>query len=84
MIEKAIGFLKEKGIESFERMGILIIPVESPENLDQVAKDIKRLLNECGYDKSWSVDPYYYERHKSIIGEMYDSKGDRKDDIRKD
>lgn len=76
MIEKAIAFLKEQGIESFERMGILIIPVDSPEHLDQIAKDIKRLLEKIGYDKSWSVDPYYYERHKSIIGEMYDSKGD--------
>lgn len=76
MIEKAIAFLKEHNIESFERMGILIIPVESPEHLDQIAKDIKRLLDECDYDKSWSLDPYYYERHQSLIGEMYDSKGD--------
>lgn len=71
MIEKAIEFLKSKGIESFERMGILVIPVESAEQLDQVAKDIKRLLNECGYNKSWSIDPYYYEKKKTLEGEMY-------------
>lgn len=71
MIEMAIKKLKEKGIESFELMGILVIPVSSCEHLDQTAKDIKRLLDDIGYDKSWRLDPYYYERHESVIGEMY-------------
>lgn len=71
MIEMAIKKLKEKGIESFELMGILVIPVSSCEHLDQIAKDIKRLLDDIGYDKSWRLDPYYYERHESVIGEMY-------------
>ena len=52
-------------------MGILVIPVSSCEHLDQTAKDIKRLLDDIGYDKSWRLDPYYYERHESVIGEMY-------------
>lgn len=70
--EKAIAHLKTKGIEAFELMNILTIPVESAENLDQVAKDIKRYLQECGYEKSWRLDPYFYERHRSIEGEMFD------------
>ena len=72
MTEKAILYLKEHGIESFELMGVLIIPVSSPKELDVQASKIKKLLNACGYDKSWSLDPYYYERHKSLEGEMFD------------
>lgn len=74
MIEKAISYLSEHGIESFERMGILVIPVQSSEHLDQIAKDIKRLLESIGYNKSWSLDPYYYERRDSVVGKMYDNK----------
>lgn len=70
-IEIAIAHLKTKGIESFELMNILVIPVTSCEHLDQTAKDIKRYLEECGYDKSWRLDPYYYERHQSLEGEMF-------------
>lgn len=71
MIEKAIAFLRVHDIKAFELMGILVIPVSSPEGLDQKAKDIKRLLNQIGYNKSWMLDPYYYERHESVTGEMY-------------
>jgi hypothetical protein len=70
MIDSAIIFLKERGIEAFERMGILVIPVRDVAGLDQTAKDMRRLLDECGYNKSWSLDPYY-ERHESLEGEMY-------------
>lgn len=71
MIEDAIIFLKEKGIESFELSGILFIPVASAENLDSIAKQIKRYLDECGYDKSWALDPYYYEKRKDTTSAMY-------------
>ena len=71
MTEKAILYLKEHGIESFELMGVLVIPVSNPEELDIQASKISKLLKECGYDKSWSLDPYYYERHKSLEGEMF-------------
>ncbi len=69
MIEKAIIFLKEKGIEAFELSGVLVIPVSSPNELDTIAKNIKRYLNECGYDKSWMLDPYYYEHHPEMKGD---------------
>lgn len=72
MIEKAIIFLKEKGIEAFELSGVLVIPVSSPENLYSLAKQIKRYLVECGYEKSWMLDPYYYEHHKDNIFEKGD------------
>ncbi len=69
--DTTIAFLKTKGIESFELMNILVIPVTSCEHLDQVAKDIKRLLNEVGYEKSWRLDPYFYEKRQTIEAEMY-------------
>lgn len=62
-ISQAIEYLKKNGIESFELMGVLSIPVDSPEKLDYVVSRISKLLKECGYDKSWRVDPYYYERN---------------------
>ena len=72
MIEKAIEYLKENGIESFERMGVLIIPTDSPEDLDVKASKIKKLLLACGYEKSWSIDPYYFEKRQTITSAMYD------------
>lgn len=72
-IQAAIDHLKTKGIESFELMNILVIPVDSCEQLDQTAKDIKRYLQECDYQKSWRLDPYYYERHNSVTAEMFDN-----------
>lgn len=71
MMERAILYLKEHGIEAFEMMGILVIPVKSAEHLDDIAKQIRRLLDDVGYSKSWRLDPYYYERHQSVEGEMY-------------
>ena len=71
MMERAIAYLKEHGIDSFELMGILTIPVESPEELDTTVSKLSKLLKECGYEKSWRVDPYYYERQKSITNAMY-------------
>lgn len=72
-VDRAIIFLKEKGIESHERMGILAIHVDSCENLDQQAKDMKRLLDSIGYNKSWQLDPYYKEAQNSLTGEMYNN-----------
>lgn len=73
MIEKAIEALKEKDIYSFERMGILVIPVrkEDVKDLDKIASNMKKILVSIGFNKSWQLDPYYYERKESVIGEMY-------------
>ncbi len=63
-MENAIQYLKENGIEAFELMGILVIPTDSPETLDIFVSKVKKLLQACGYEKSWRVDPYYYEREQ--------------------
>ena len=70
-IDDAIKFLKSKGIESHENMGVLIIPVADARTLDSTASKIKKLLVECGYEKSWSLNPYYYDEQRSIVAEMY-------------
>lgn len=64
MIERAIDILKANGYEGFELSGVLMIPVSSSEKLDQIAKDVRRLLESVGYNKSWALNPYYYENHK--------------------
>lgn len=72
MIEKAIIFLKKHGIESFEQAGgILVIPATSTDDMLEKVPVIKSLLKECGFNKSWLIDPYYYERHSKIENEMY-------------
>ncbi len=70
-INDAIQHLQENDIEAFELMGILVIPTDNPAELDVTVSKISKLLRAIGYEKSWRVDPYYYERHKSIEGEMY-------------
>lgn len=70
-IPKAIERLKEDGIEAFELMGILVIPCSSAEEIYTMAERARRIFKEIDYNKSWRVDPYYYERHNSINGQMY-------------
>ena len=70
-IGKAIEYLKENGIESFEGAGILVIPVSNPEEIYDMASKVRRLFKEIGYEKSWQIDPYYIQKHNSIISEMY-------------
>lgn len=72
-MEEAIAALKELGIESFELMGILTIPVESPEDIEPMVSKCTTLFKEIGYNKSWRVDPYYYEHHQSLAAEMFDN-----------
>lgn len=73
MIEKAIAALKEQGIEAFELMSILTIPVESPEDIEPMVTKCTTLFKEIGYNKSWRIDPYYYEKHQSLSAEMFDT-----------
>ena len=62
-IEKAIEFLTRCGIESYQHMGVLVVPAESCEELLSKTRTVRKLLSEIGYTKSWQVDPYYYEKH---------------------
>ena len=49
-----------------------MIPIDSVEKLEQTVSAIKKLLVACGYNKSWCVDPHYYERHASLTGAMFE------------
>ena len=71
MIERAIEHLKTLGIKSFEREGILVIPVSSPDDIYDTANKIRRIFKEIGYDKSWQIDPYYIHDKESLRSEMY-------------
>lgn len=71
-IDDAIKFLSSKGIDCFERMGILVIPVESCEDLDVQAKSVKKNLNAIGYEKSWQIDPYFYDNQSKSFDDIYE------------
>lgn len=60
-IDEAIGYLKDNGIDSFEQAGILVIPVSSVDELHDMVSTARSLFKECGYEKSWRIDPYYFE-----------------------
>ena len=64
MMEKAIKYLKENGIEAFEGSGILVIPCSNPEEIYDMVGKVKNLLKDVGYEKSWQIDPYYYQRKR--------------------
>ena len=72
-IDQAINYLEEKGIESHNTAGILEIPVDSPEDIIDMVSKAKKYLQDIGYDKSWQINPYYYERKESLAGEMFDN-----------
>lgn len=69
-ISVAIARLKEDGIESFEGSGILIVPCNSPEEIIDLVGRVKRIFKEIDYQKSWQVDPYYYQKHRLEDGSL--------------
>ena len=60
-IKLAADYLKKQGIEAVEGASILVIPASSPLEVVDLVGVVKRHLNDIGYDKSWIIDPYYYE-----------------------
>lgn len=70
-IDIAIKKLKESGIEGFERMGILVIPVSSPDDIYDMATRCRRIFKEIEYEKSWQIDPYYIQNKDSLREAMY-------------
>lgn len=60
-IRLAVKHLKMQGIEAVEGSGILVVPCSSPSEVLDLVSIVKRHLNDVGYDKSWIIDPYYYE-----------------------
>ncbi len=69
-ISVAIARLKEDGIESFEGSGILIIPCTEPEQIYDMVNKVRRIFKEIDYQKSWQVDPYYYQKHRLEDGSL--------------
>ena len=65
-ISLAIKYLESKGISAHETAGILEIPVESPEDVMDMVSVAKHHLQDIGYDKSWQINPYYYERREDL------------------
>lgn len=73
-INKAIEHLKENDIDAVEVGGILVIPYDyihdDPDKFCDVITQIKGLLRDVDYDKSWQIDPYYYERKRNEDGSV--------------
>ena len=69
-MDKAVAYLKENGIESFEGAGILIIPASSPEEIYDLVSRVRRLFKQIGYEKSWQIDPYYYQKKRNTDGSV--------------
>ena len=65
----AIAYLKENNIEAIEAGGVVMIPFanlnENPDEFYALISRVKSLFKDIGYEKSWQVDPHYWERHKS-------------------
>lgn len=72
-IDRALLYLKERGIEGFSQDSILVIPCSSPEEIYDMAGKVRRIFKEIGYEKSWRIDPYYFDRKNSLTGQMYDN-----------
>ncbi len=69
-ISVAIARLKEDGIESFEGPGILIIPCTEPEQIYDLVNKVRRIFKEIDYQKSWQIDPYYYQKYRLEDGSL--------------
>lgn len=70
-IESAIEALnKLYNIKAFESSGILVIPCSSPEEIFDLACKIRRIFKEIGYEKSWQIDPYYYQKKRYDDGSI--------------
>lgn len=53
--ERAIAFLKTKGIEAYEQDLMINVDVKTADDIGPMAKQLKKLLGECNYSKSWRV-----------------------------
>lgn len=73
-INRALLYLKNQySIEGFEQNGILVIPCNSVEEIYSMAEKVRRIFKECGYEKSWRIDPYYLENKRSSFDDYIGS-----------
>ena len=69
-IKTAIEHLGTKGIEAFEGSNILIIPCTSPEQIYDLASKVRRIFKEIDFQKSWQIDPYFYDKKRHADGSV--------------
>lgn len=70
-VDKAIEALKALyKISAFEDSGILVIPCSSHEEIFDIANKVRSLFKEIGYEKSWRIDPYFYDPNKRMKGDF--------------
>ncbi len=67
-MEQTIKQLKQQGIESFEKNGVLVIPCTLPEDIYPTCEKVRRIFKETGFNKSWQIDPYFYDKKRDENG----------------
>jgi hypothetical protein len=72
-MDKAVAELKKEGLDAIEVGGILVIPFDyvhecTEDEFYKLISKIKYIFKEIGFDKSWQIDPYYYERKRHADG----------------
>lgn len=69
-IRTAVEFLRSNSIDAFESGGIVVIPCSNPEEIYDMANIVRRYFKEIGYEKSWQINPYYYDTIKRMKGDF--------------
>ena len=75
-ISKAIQYLKENGVEdAVEVGGVLVVPYDyvhdaDPDKIYRIISKLKGLLKDIDFNKSWMIDPYYYEKKRYEDGSV--------------
>ena len=69
-VSRAVEYLKSKNIEAFDGSGILVVPCQGPSEVVERVSTVKRYLKEIEYDKSWQINPYYYDEFKRMKGDF--------------
>ena len=73
-MQRVIEHLKENGYDAVEVGGVLVIPYDyihdDADKFCDAITQIKGLLRDVDYDKSWQIDPYYYDRKRNEDGSV--------------
>lgn len=74
-MNEAIKRLKSEGLEAIEVGGILVIPFDyvhecTDDEFYKLISKVKSIFKEIGFEKSWQIDPYYYERKRHADGSV--------------
>lgn len=74
-ISAAMKYLKENEIDAVEVGGILVIPYDyihdgDADEIYKVISKLKGLLKDIDFNKSWMIDPYYYDKKRYEDGSV--------------